>query len=133
MLELHNCGYGVNHKTVQRLMKQLGLKCMVKLKKYHSYKGKRGRIAPNLIQQDFKAEAPNRKWTTDITEFSMFEAKLYPPPILDMYNGEIISYSISDRPVLGQVMEMLDKVFAKIPDNTKLIFHLNQGCSTRNS
>ena len=122
-MELHNRGYEINHKTVQRLMKQLGLKCMVRLKKYRSYKGERGKIVPDLIQRDFKADAPNQKWTTDITEFSMFGTKLYLSPILDMYNGEIVSYSISDRPVLRQVMEMLDKAFAKIPDNTKLIFH----------
>ena len=44
-----------------------------------------------------------------------------------MYNGEIISYSISNSPVLNQVMDMLDKAFAKIPDNTQLIFHSDQG------
>ena len=44
-----------------------------------------------------------------------------------MYNGEIISYEISDRPVLGQVLRMLDNAFAKIPDNTNLIFHSDQG------
>ena len=100
---------------------------MVRLKKYRSYKGERGKIVPDLIQRDFKADAPNQKWTTDITEFSIFGTKLYLSPILDMYNGEIVSYSISDRPVLRQVMEMLDKAFAKIPDNTKLIFHSDQG------
>lgn len=44
-----------------------------------------------------------------------------------MYNGEIVSYSISHSPVLNQVMDMLDKAFAKIPDNTQLIFHSDQG------
>lgn len=57
----------------------------------------------------------------------MFGTKLYLSPILDMYNGEIISYNISERPVLGQVMDMLDKAFAKIPDDTNLIFHSDQG------
>lgn len=125
--ELHNRGYRINHKTVQRLMKGLHLKCMVRIKKYRSYKGEIGKIAPNIIQRDFKADAPNKKWTTDITEFSLFGTKLYLSPILDMYNGEIISYNISERPVLGQVMDMLDKAFAKIPDDTSLIFHSDQG------
>lgn len=123
-MELNNRGYEINHKTVQRLMKQPGLKCMVRLKKYRFYKGKGGKkIAPNLIQRDFNADAPNQKWTTDITEFNMFGTKLYLSPIFDMYNGEIVSYSISDRPVLRQVMEILDKAFAKISENTKLFFH----------
>lgn len=126
-LELKNRGYCINHKTVQRLMKELHLKCMVRIKKYRSYKGEIGKIAPNLIQRDFNTNAPNQKWTTDITEFALFGTKLYLSPILDMYNGEIISYSISERPVLGQVMDMLDKAFEKIPDNTDLIFHSDQG------
>lgn len=126
-MELHNRGYQINHKTVQRLMKVLNLKCMVRIKKYRSYKGQTGKIAPNIIQRNFKAERPNQKWTTDITEFSLFGTKLYLSPVLDMYNGEIVSYSISEHPVLNQVMDMLDKAFAKIPDDTNLIFHSDQG------
>ena len=126
-MELHNRGYVINHKTVQRLMKTLGLKCMVRIKKYRSYKGEIGKVAPNLIQRDFTATAPNQKWTTDITEFSLFGTKIYLSPILDMYNSEIISYSISERPVLGQVIDMLDKAFKKLPNNTSLIFHSDQG------
>jgi transposase InsO family protein len=126
-MELHNRGYEINHKTVQRLMNELNIKCMVRIRKYRSYKGEVGKIAPNLIQRDFKATAPNQKWTTDVTEFSLFGTKLYLSPILDMYNSEIISYNLSERPVLGQVMDMLDKAFAKIPDNTNLIFHSDQG------
>ena len=126
-MELRNRGYQLNHKTVQRLMKILGLKCMVRIKKYRSYKGQVGKIAPNILQRNFKAEKPNQKWATDITEFSLFGTKLYLSPVLDMYNGEIVSYSVSTSPVLNQVMDMLDKAFAKIPDNTHLIFHSDQG------
>jgi transposase InsO family protein len=126
-MELHNRGYEINHKTVQRLMNELNIKCMVRIQKYRSYKGEVGKIAPNLIQRDFKATAPNQKWTTDVTEFSLLGTKLYLSPILDMYNSEIISYNVSERPVLGQVMDMLDKAFSKIPDNTNLILHSDQG------
>ena len=126
-MELHNRGHQINHKTVQRLMKTLHLKCMVRVKKYRSYKGETGKIAPNILERDFNATAPNQKWTTDITEFAMFGTKLYLSPILDMYNGEIISYEISDRPVLEQAINMLDKAFRKIPDGTGLIFHSDQG------
>ena len=126
-LEMRNRGYVINHKTVSRLMKDLGLKCQVRIKRYRSYKGEIGKVAPNLIDRNFHADAPNQKWTTDITEFSLFGKKLYLSPILDMYNGEIISYNISERPHLGQVMDMLDKAFEKIPNNTDLIFHSDQG------
>ena len=126
-MELHNRGYRINHKTVQRLMKNLNIKCMVRVKKYRSYKGEIGKVAPDLIRRDFTATAPNQKWTTDITEFSLLGRKLYLSPILDMYNSEIISYNISDRPVLSQTMDMLDKAFDKVPDGTNLIFHSDQG------
>ena len=126
-LEMRNRGYVINHKTVSRLMKVLGLKCQVRIKRYRSYKGEIGKIAPNLIDRNFHADAPNQKWTTDITEFSLFGKKLYLSPILDMYNGEIVSYNISEHPVMNQVMDMLDKAFKKIPDNTELIFHSDQG------
>lgn len=100
---------------------------MVRIKKYRSYKGTVGKIAPNIIQRDFKASHPNQKWTTDITEFALLGTKIYLSPILDMYNGEIISYNISDRPVLNQLLDMVDKTFANIPDDPNLIFHSDKG------
>ena len=126
-MELHNRGYYVNHKVVMRLMKELNLTCRVRLKKYRSYKGNVGHIAPNLLQRQFKADKPNEKWVTDITEFSLFGQKLYLSPILDLYNGEIVSFSIYERPIYAQVKEMLAAAFAKIPDGTNLILHSDQG------
>ena len=126
-MEMRNRGYIINHKTVRRLMNDLGLKCQIRIRKYRSYKGDIGKVAPNLIDRDFHADAPNQKWTTDITEFSLFGKKLYLSPILDMFNGEIVSYCISEHPHLGQVLDMLDKAFEKIPDNTNLILHSDQG------
>lgn len=122
-MELHNRGYMINHKTVQRLMKQLKLKCMVRIKKYKSYRGKVGKIAPNLLKRNFKATEANHKWVTDVTEFSLLGEKLYLSPILDLYNGEIISYNISSRPTFHQTVDMLEKAFIKIPDDTELILH----------
>lgn len=91
---LRRLGYLINHKTVYRLMQELGLKCLVRLKKYRSYRGKAGRIAPNILQRDFKATKLNEKWVTDVTEFHLCGKKLYLSPILDLFNGEIISYHI---------------------------------------
>lgn len=68
-----------------------------------------------------------RKGQPDITEFALFGTKLYLSPIIDLYNGEIISYNLSDSPNLEQVMNMLDKAFEKIPNDTNLIFHSDQG------
>ena len=80
--------YGYRRITmVLHLMKELGLVCRVRIKKYRSYKGEIGRIAPNLLNRDFYAEKPNQKWVTDVTEFSLFGQKLYLSPILDLHNG----------------------------------------------
>ena len=124
---LHSKGMHLNHKTVQRLMKELGLICRVRVKKYRSYKGDVGKIAPNLLNRDFHAERPNQKWVTDVTEFSLFGQKLYLSPILDLHNGYLVSYTISDRPVLSMVTTMLTKAFATIPDGIGLILHSDQG------
>ena len=125
--ELHHRGYSINHKTVQRLMSELGIVCRVRMKKYSSYKGEMGKIAPNLLKRDFEAMAPNQKWVTDVTEFSLFGRKLYLSPILDLCSRDVVSYSISERPVLPMVTEMLDRAFKTIPDGTELILHSDQG------
>jgi len=126
-VELHNRGYAINHKTVQRLMRELGLICCVRMIRYTSYKGEVGTVAPNLMERNFEAKMPNQKWVTDVTEFHLFGQKLYLSPILDLCSRDIVSYSISARPVLSMVTEMLDKAFAQIPDSTTLILHSDQG------
>ena len=125
--ELRNRKLPLNHKTVQRLMKELGLVCRVRTKKYRSYRGEVGKIAPNLLNRDFHADRPNQKWVTDVTEFSLFGEKLYLSPILDLHSSDLVSYTISNRPVLSMVTTMLDEAFEKIPDGTGLILHSDQG------
>ena len=100
--ELHKREFYVNHKTVQRLMKELGLVCRVRMKKYRSYKGEVGKIAPNLLNRDFHAEKPNQKWVTDVTEFSLFGEKLYLSPILDLHSSDAVS---ADAPREGYPAE----------------------------
>ena len=108
-------------------MKESGLICRARMKKYRSYKGETGKIAPNLLNRDFHAEKPNQKWVTEVTEFSLFGEKLYLSPILDLHSSDLVSYTISDRPVLSMVTTMLDEAFAKILDRTNLILHSDQG------
>jgi len=126
-LELNNRGIKLNHKTVCKLMNTIGLKCKVRMKKYRSYKGERGTIAPNILARDFKANKPNQKWATDVTEFSLFGMKSYLSPIIDLYNGEIVSYNITYRPTLDLVIDMVDAALDNIDDNTNLILHSDQG------
>lgn len=126
-LALRSRGFMLNHKTVHRLMKEAGLICRVRMKKYKSYKGEVGKIAPNLLERNFEAAKPNQKWVTDVTEFSLFGQKLYLSPILDLCSRDIVSYTISDKPTLSMVTGMLGIAFARIPDGTNLILHSDQG------
>ena len=126
-LELRNRGIIINHKTIQKLMHEEHIVCKVRRRRYNSYKGQVGKVAPNLLKRDFTATAPNQKWVTDVTQFNILGTKLYLSPILDLYDESLISWNISDSPNFAQTTDMLDKAFAKIPDNTNLIFHSDQG------
>ena len=127
-LELKNQGYNVNHKKVYRIMVKLGLKPLKRNKrKYSSYKGTVGKIADNLIKRNFNSDKPNEKWYTDVTEFNLRGEKCYLSPILDGFNGEIISYNTSKSPNLNQINDMLNKAFDKNNNLEGLIFHSDQG------
>ncbi|MEA9602833.1 DDE-type integrase/transposase/recombinase, partial [Polynucleobacter sp. MG-28-Ekke-A2] len=80
-------------------------------KRYQSYKGAVGKVAPNLLERNFAASKPNQKWVTDVTEFNIKGERVYLSPILDLYNQEIISYEMADRPQIKTVIQMLQKAF----------------------
>ena len=125
--QLRNEGIDINHKTVQKLMGQMGLKAKRKRRHYRSYKGELGKIAPNVINRNFHATAPDQKWATDVTQVKIKDRWVYLSPILDMFNGEIISYVISDRPDLKMVMTMLDNAFKERTIQENLVIHSDQG------
>ena len=127
-------GYVINHKTVLKLMKLLNLRGkQSKNGKYHSYKGTIGKVADNLLHRDFHADKPFEKLTTDVTEFKIGDEKVYLSPVLDMFNREIISYSVSTSPNLWQIREMLDGLFAKLPPDARPLFHSDQGWQYQHS
>ena len=126
-MALRNEGCHINHKTVQKLMSQTGLKAKRKKRRYHSYKGHVGTVAPNIINRDFCADRPNQKWTTDVSQVCIKDERLYISPILDMYNGEIITYTLSRSPNLKMVTDMLRKAFEKYKDLDGLTMHSDQG------
>jgi len=126
-LLLRQKGQIINYKTVLRLMRCLNLKSVIRAKKYKSYKGEQGRIALNLLNRSFKAERPNQKWATDVTEFNVSGKKLYLSPVIDLYNQEIISYQLSERPDFKSVMSMMDKALEKVEHTQSLLLHSDQG------
>lgn len=124
---LRQTGTLINHKTVQRLMSALRLKSLVRPKKYRSYRGQVGRVAPNLLQRQFEASKPNEKWVTDVTEFNVGGKKLYLSPVLDLYHGEIIAWQTSERPDFALIQKMLDKALRRLRPEESPLLHSDQG------
>lgn len=121
-------GLIVNHKLVRKIMKKYGLVYKARRhRKYSSYRGTVGKIAPNVLRRKFAADAPFQKWATDITEFNINGSKIYLSPIIDMYNEEIISYSISTSPNMNLVLDMLEKAFKKSSTTSKINSTLGSG------
>ena len=130
-LEMRNRGIVNNHKTVSKIMHSLGLKSLIRRKRYISYKSDTDQAVPNLFKQDFTAEKPCLKWATDVTEFKVRDKKIYLSPVIELFNGEIISYNISDTPNFQQVSDMLKDAFKTLEGHEKLTLHYDQGWQYR--
>lgn len=138
--ELRKQGLVVNKKRVQRIVQKLGLQVTSftrRSRKYSSYKGKVGKVAPNRIHRRFETDIPHQKITTDTTEFKYYDIddkgriiikKLYFDPFMDMCNREIISYATSKRPSAENIMIALNEAI-KITSDCKYrrTFHSDQG------
>jgi transposase InsO family protein len=130
----------VNKKRVQRIVQKLGLQVTSftrKSRKYSSYKGKIGKVAPNRIHRRFETSILHQKITTDTSEFKYYEVddkgrmiikKLYLDPFMDLYNREIISYGISHHPSATNIMNALNEAI-ETTNNCKYrrTFHSDQG------
>ncbi len=138
--ELRKISMIVNKKKVQRIIQKLGLQVTSftrKSRKYSSYKGRIGRIAPNRIHRRFHTNIPHQKITTDTTEFKYYEVddkgrmnikKLYLDPFMDMFNAEIISYSICKNPSASNVMNALNEAISVTADCVyRRTFHSDRG------
>jgi putative transposase len=128
-LALRAAGERVNHKRVLRTMLRMGISAELAGhgKGYSSYRGSVGRTAPNLMRRDFHADAFLRKCGTDVTEFALPSGKCYFSPVVDFSNGEILSYSLSERPDMAMVMSMLAGLFARFPRVSGMMLHSDQG------
>lgn len=127
LLALRAMGCWLNHKTVQKLMNQLQLKSTARPKRYKSYRGTVGKVAPNQLDRSFKASRPHEKWVTDVTEFNVLGKKIYLSPILDLYNREIVSYQVAEHPQLSMVMKMLTDGLKRLKRGERPMLHSDQG------
>ena len=127
-IELLKQGWTVAKKTVLKLMRSLRLVCKVRSRKrYNSYQGEQGIVAPNLLKRQFDADAPNQKWVTDVTEFSVGDRKLYLSPIMDLFDRQIISYAIGTSPNLELTNSSLRGALATLENGQKPLVHSDQG------
>lgn len=118
-------GLAVSGKTVLKLMREEGLRCKIRAKKYNSHKGEIGKAAANLLAREFTSKAPMEKLVTDVTEFKVAGGKAYLSPVMDLYNNEIVAWSISKSPDFAQTMEMLDLLEPRLEG--KALLHSDQG------
>lgn len=130
--ELQEKGYTINHKKVQRIMRELNLKCVkfVRKSRYKSYKGTVGKVANNRLNRRFQTPHALQKIVTDVTEFKCTnDEKLYLSPLMDLYNSEIIGFSISKRPTLDFVIDSLKQVLPIIQKRAeyRTTIHSDQG------
>lgn len=125
---LRVAGWVISRKTVARLMHMMSLFGITPKRHYRSYQGDVGKKAPNVLDREFAASGPFRKLTTDISQFVINGVKWYLSPILDMWNGEIISYTVSRSPNMALVMKMLKKAFRRMGEASKgALLHSDQG------
>ncbi len=127
LLFSNNFSYNLASSEILQELEIIGIFNQHKNGKYHSYKGKVGKVADNILKRDFYAAKPFEKLTTDVTEFKVCDDKVSLSPIMDLYNREIVSYSISLSPNLWQIREMLNGLFEKLPPDARPIFHSDQG------
>lgn len=126
--ELRVAGWMVSKKTVLKLMRQLGLRCTIRRRKrYNSFKGEVGAIAPNLLKRDFTATGPNQKWVTDVTEFTVGNRKVYLSPVMDLFDRQIIGYATGLSPNLALTNTSLRQALTTLRPGDAPIVHSDQG------
>ena len=125
-------GVRIADKTVLKVMREEGLLCRTRRRrKYRSYMGQVGKSSPNLLARDFEAEDPMTKLVTDVTEFKVGGTKLYLSPVVDLYNDEVVAYSISRSPNMKMVLEMLAGLEGRLDGEGTPLLHSDMGWQYR--
>ncbi|EGD1659748.1 DDE-type integrase/transposase/recombinase, partial [Escherichia coli] len=96
-------------------------------RRYNSYCGEIGPAPENLLARDFSSCRPNEKWLTDITEFQLPAGKVYLSPVIDCFDGQVVSWSIGTRPDATLVNTMLDDALDTLSEHDKPVIHSDRG------
>ena len=131
-LALKKDGIIISEKVVRRIMHEESLEVFApKRKKYSSYQGEISPEVGNIIVRNFHAEHPYEKWLTDITEFALPCGKVYLSPILDCFDGIVVSWTIGGSPNAELTNTMLDRAISHFPEGKHPIIHSDRGCHYR--
>jgi putative transposase len=121
-------GYQVNHKRIARLMRVAGLRAKtVRRFKITTKPCKAKDAAPNLLQQNFTTDAPNRVWLSDITYIDTDEGWLYLTTVEDMWSRRIIGHALTNHLKATVVVEALQMALGQRCVVPGLIFHSDRG------
>lgn len=116
----------INHKRVSRIMKENNLQARIRRKKFVHFKPEQVVKKEDLIKRQFKANAPNNKWYTDVSTITFGESHLYLSAIIDGFNNEVISSAISSSPNLELAFETVSRAIQG-KNIDKVILHSDQG------
>ena len=126
--ELKNEDTVLSEKVVMRIMAEEDLTVVLKRRrKYSSFKGEIPAVG-NLVQRNFHAGAPNELWLTDLTEFHIPAGKVYLSPLLDCFDGALVSWTIGTSPNAELVNTMLDIGIETLTEGEHPIVHNDMGC-----
>ncbi len=132
--DLKKLEHNINHKTVLRLMQQLGIKSVVRAKKYNSFAGcVSGSAVENILHRDFSTTAINQKWTTDVTEFKVCGKRVYLSGIMDMHSKELIAHTVGFSPNMKLIMRMIRLAYRKTGNPENVIIQSDQGWQYRHA
>lgn len=124
-------GVRVSGKSVLAVMRRLGLLSRIRARnpwrRYNSYRGGDGAGTPNLLERDFRADAPFLKLGTDVTEFKVAGGKAYLAPVYDMFTKRIVAWDISRSPNMAQQKRLLDRLAAELPEGASPVLHTDMG------
>ena len=126
-------GIRISEKVVRRIMSKQGLKVRYepKMKRWSSYEGELSGAVKNLVKRDFHSGLPNFLWLTDITEFSLTDFKCYLSPVIDCFDGKVVSWNVSRHPDASLANDMLDDAIATLVDGEHPIIHTDRGAHYR--
>ena len=125
---LKNEGIVISEKVVRTIMREGSLVVpFVKIKKYSSYVGEVTPAVPNLVKRNFHADAPNKLWLTDITEFHIPAGKIYLSPMVDCFDGLPVAWTIGTSPTADLANNMLDVAISSLREGEHPIVHTDRG------